>query len=364
MKQVQKTPEIVSKLKASFGQDIAVDDMAVFEATALNRLPIRQRHPLFQGAIAQPSVFHDAIDSLNAESIPLQVMHQSGELPLGRVFAGTITPDSELRVLFAMSKGAQPDLVNQVDQGIIDQVSVSMLFKRVTCSSCSWDFLGADSDLFDNILAGVCGNGHTLREDGVYAQLDGVDAWSELSLVNTGGAQGAKIVGRSQSAFTQDPAYQRLAAAFGDGATTLLAHIEGPKEQRMDLTQLVNDLTTAKAANLTFETQVTTLTAARDAALAEVETLRAQVASQGQAPEAVSPEVLAAAQNLAKQSMIALGDQDPTAPETLQACVTTLTDNVTKITALIPAGGVALSAEQDSKPLPAPATGGAFRTRR
>ncbi|MBN9548154.1 MAG: hypothetical protein J0H31_04525 [Alphaproteobacteria bacterium] len=128
VKQITKTPEIIARLKQAIGSSAPVDNLAVFEAIALNNLPLRKKQHVYNGAVAQRSFLLEMALALETESRPLQVMHEGGVLPIGRVFQGRVVDgvDTELRVLFWVDKEHE-DKIRQIDNGSIDQVSVGVL---------------------------------------------------------------------------------------------------------------------------------------------------------------------------------------------------------------------------------------------
>lgn len=354
MKQVTKTADITARLKASFGGEVDVEDMAVFEVTALNDRPIRKKHPLFEGAVAGDTLLRDLVSRINTESVPLQLMHNTGDLPSGRVFDARLN-GQEVRALLAVSKADEPKLVHNMDQGIIDQVSVNLLPKQILCSDCGWDFMGADAGV-ENVYLATCGNGHTLRTDGVHANLVGLSHLAEISLVNTGGAQGAKIQPRNNQIYA-DPAFQRLAAS-GHSPALLLADLTptlATEEPDMDLTELIASLTTEKAAGLTLVAANTALTVDLATAAASVVELTASNAAltteladlKAATPPEAPAAVLSFLTDLCTRSLIATGDQTPTVPTDATELVAKISETQTKLSAMFPLGGVALSAVDD-----------------
>jgi hypothetical protein len=213
MKQVEKTPEIVAKLQKAVGDGVDTSNLAVFEAIALNSLPIRKKHPIYNGAIHPTPFLQEMAASLNAESLPIYLMHDSdAPTPFGRAFFSDVQ-NGELRTLFFVDKAAHPDVVGKLDNGTVDQVSVSILPKAAVCADCGFDFLGPESDLFENILTGTDPKGHVMGEDGKHVVVQGLDTFNELSLVGKGGARNARVVNRNDQKLAGSSTAQRLAAS-------------------------------------------------------------------------------------------------------------------------------------------------------
>lgn len=360
MKRIPLTAEITAKIRAAFGEDANPADYAVYEAIALNQRPIRQKHPLFEGAIAQDSMLRELVSAIEAESAPLQLMHNTRTLPAGRIFAAKMH-GTEVRSLFAIStKPENQSLLADIDAGIINQVSVNVLAKRLECSECGWDYLSDDAT-FMNVLNGECGNEHALRQDGVHIKMHGMDVLAEISLVGSGGADGARIVDKNNSAFASE-SFQRLAAS-GLAPAMLVASFNIQGTEDMDIQTLVADLTTVKAEKMSLEAQLTTATetiAERDTALeaanttiverdAAIVTLTAErdAALEAAKPDAPTEAVLAFVREVCERSLIASGEATPAVPESPEDQVAAIRAAQTKLSALIPVGGRANNATGD-----------------
>ncbi len=175
----------------------------MFEAAALSTAPVRKKHPVYQGAVHSTNFLAQMLGVVTKESIPLQIMHGSSDgdqLPIGRVFSGSISEGTgvdgatELLTLFWIDNEHE-SLINKVNSGTIDQVSVAILGKSAKSNKTGFDFMGPDADL-ENIWLGVDDKGNKMGVDGAHVIVDELDAWFEMSLVGQGGAQGARIKGR------------------------------------------------------------------------------------------------------------------------------------------------------------------------
>ena len=193
MRNIELTAEIAARIEKLIpGTNIG--DLTVFEAVALNYLPVRQKHPLYEGAVAQPSMMQAMSERTDTEQVPLYAHHNDYGSPLGFVFHSAIV-DRELRAQFALDNGEE-DFLRKVQNGTYAQVSVANLAAEILCSECGWNYLSEEAT-FENIYMGICGNDHKLRENGVHAELHGLQQWFELSLVDLGGLAGAHIVSPS-----------------------------------------------------------------------------------------------------------------------------------------------------------------------
>jgi hypothetical protein len=369
MKQVQKTPEIVAKLQAALGKDVDTSNHAVFEAIGLNDLPIRKKHPIFKGAIHDEIFLREMAASLAGESVPVYLMHDSGApTPFGRAFHGEVINNmgvSELRTLFFVDKATHPDIVQKLDNGTVDQVSVSILAKQALCSECGFDFLGPDSDLFANVLTGTDPEGHVMGENGVHVKPKGLDTFYELSLVGKGGARGARILNRDEQKLGSTT-HKRLAASGIDPSiATLVASAEPVK---MDLNELVNQLSDTKAKLTLAETKSTETKTQLDASQAKVAELEGKLAEAEKKEGFVKQEQLDAAlgalRDVTKKVLVASGKVDAETKEfDVAKCVATIDETSTALAAKLAAGSRAAGATADAEQPAAGAFSGAYRTR-
>lgn len=215
-KQIQMTAEIEAQIKASVNDtNLDVSKLAVFEARTLSTKPIK-KYGLFNGAKVSVGTLQQMADTLNAKggAIPMQIMHNTDVLPVGRVFQGQVTDmgtgDVELKTLFYIPKD-KTELVNDINNSVIDEVSVGLLTEHAFCSECNFDYFGEEADIMNRINL-TCNEGHTIGEKGVHVNLVGVASWSELSLVNRGAAKDAKILSRAQLNMNADT-MKKLAAS-------------------------------------------------------------------------------------------------------------------------------------------------------
>lgn len=251
MKQIPVTEDILQKLRTAGWEGQDASAIAVYEAIALNTLPIRKRHPVYKDGVHTKPYLDEMARRVNRESIPLQIQHDDAPLPVGRAFHAQVVAVSgayELRTLFWVDK-THTDIVKKIDNSTVDQVSVSAIAKHALCNKCGFDFLGEDAT-FDNFWTGTDPDGHKMGEDGAHVILDHLDKWFELSLVGQGGLPNARIVSNADAYFSD----ARLAASGGDPSRLMVAlnlssDDLGKKEPTVadDNTKLITDLTDAKA---------------------------------------------------------------------------------------------------------------------
>jgi hypothetical protein len=277
MKQVPITPALETQLRLAAGADVDVSNFAVFEASALNTGPIRKNHPLYKDGRHTKNYLEQMAQSLAKESLPIQIQHDTGVLPVGRAFHAEVMSNitgSDLRVLFWID-AAHPDLIGKLNSGTIDQVSIQAMSKAITCSVCSFDFLG-DEATYEHIYSGTCANGHTMGVDGVHAVMDQLDTWYELSLVGKGGIAGARVLGKPE---------RRLAASGVDVTPLVLSVSSTPLETKpVDPKEFIEKLTTLSAEKATLAAEAAQAKSAIEALEAKIATLEAEVIRLTSAP--------------------------------------------------------------------------------
>lgn len=293
-KKLDITEEIKAAIIRSTGDaEYDFSKISVFEATALNTLPVTKRG-LFDGAVTPEMTLMQMANYVSKdhkESVPMHVIHETDVLPIGRVFDAKVIPDENgvpsLQALFFIGN-EHPVYVAGVDNGSIDEVSVGLRSQHLNCSQCGWDFLGADATM-DNIWEARCANDHLMGKDGVHVVLNGMERWMELSLVPLGAGKNPKILSRTKS-LLGNQSYEKLAASgIAPEVTTLFASHKQKTptkpESKMDLKEAVTlngelsgKLSVAEFKATTAEAKVTSLTTENTELKAKVADLEAKKA--------------------------------------------------------------------------------------
>jgi len=386
MKQLPMTPKLSALIKGAVGEDVDTTSLAVFETVALNTLPLPGKDgTIFERAVSMPVTLAQMVQSINdGNHIPLIADHEMWGAPKGRAFhAGLNVADSgelEMRMLFYLDPSEGP-LIQKLNAGSLDEVSVAFLSKTFNCSECGWDYFQFGSG--ENIYERTCGNGHTIGQNGVHAEMTGLGQFIELSLVARGAADKPKIVGKSEAKLAPEHALSLAAKGFEPNA--LVVQASRGKEQPMDLTALTAQLTqtsvkngelTAHLATVTGErdtarTALTAAEAARDTAVAEVATLKAEKIELEKRPEAtVKTDLDAALAYLAAQYdhlTVASGKtkvEGDARPKTVAAFTAAIDEMTGKLTSIIPVGGVSKPAGDIDKGVKAAANLSAFALRK
>lgn len=363
MKRLQLTSELIAKIKAAVGDDVDPSGFAVFESISLNTLPLPGKQGgLFENATVSALTLKQMADSLNSgNTLPLMLIHNMDELPVGRVFEGGVgygdAGEAELRTLFYVDP-TESKLADKVDNGTLDEVSVQFLASEILCSECSFDYRGEDAT-FENLLTRTCENGHTVGTDGVHVRLVGLAAFTELSLVPRGAANKPKIVGQSQSKLAAP--LQRLAAKGFEVSELFCAASLG--EVNVDLTALLARNEEIVTDNVTLKATVTSLTAERDTATAALEAANGTIgerdtriteleaelttaqAADGAAATAERDEAKTYLTEIYNAVAIAAGVENPQAPETIADLKAGIEQHRAKLSAILPVGGAAASTQ-------------------
>lgn len=363
-KRLEITQKIKAALSRSTGNSVNPDTVAVFESASLNTLPLNKKGGLFDQARVSETTLRQMADYLNTgeQYAPLHLSHDQpeGNMPIGRVFAGEVVASEEgypeLRTMFYLPLETGKDLIAKLETSVIDEVSVGLKTQHINCSECGFDYLGADST-FENIWTRTCNNGHEIGVNGTHTLLNGLDKFHELSLVSRGAAQKTKIVTRAKAVLGEDE-YRKLAASGMQPEATILfaSPTTVKKEPSMDVTKLVDDLTTAKAsivvkdgeltaAKTTIATleakvtdltgQVTTLSANADAA--KVTELTTKLT----ASETTATAALAFIRAEADRLAVAASLTKPADDADLEALQASITASRTKLAETLPVGGAA-----------------------
>ena len=354
MKQIPITPELEAKIKAAVGQDVDTSKFSVFEAIAFNTLPIPGKDGTFwEGARASYLTLRQMADHIeNGNHIPLIADHDMSGAPKGRVFSARVLPrtdgEAELRVLFYLD-GTESILVEKLNAGSLDEVSVAVLPSQYLCSECGWDYLGEDAS-WENFSDRTCGNGHIIGTDGVYVRLVGMASFRELSMVATGAADNAKIVGKSQSKL-QPGSSMRLAARGFEVDDMYVQARQGEEIVSVDFTKLTGELVDSRSDLKVAQLQLTAaaekatgLEASLATANEQIATLTAEVATltEGAAKPATDlADAVAFMKDLLSKTLTAAGEAAPEAlPETVAELKASITEHSAKLSAVLPIGGV------------------------
>lgn len=236
-KQLESTEDLLEQIERVTKTSVSADDISIFEAAAASTRPQNKSGSMYDKSVMTRGMLSDMVDQLNSgeKAVPLHTLHnQGGELPIGRVFHGYVKDEIDgsatLIARFYIGK-SNKDLIENINLGVIDEVSVGLLPSSAKCSKCGWDYMGEDAG-FEHLFSQTCENGHTIGEDGVHLQLTGVQDWTELSLVSRGAADKPKILSRAKEVMPAEE-YDRMAAS-GKPAEAVMLFATNKMEIPMD----------------------------------------------------------------------------------------------------------------------------------
>jgi hypothetical protein len=373
VKQVSPSPQVKAKLAASYGDDsLDMAKLAVFEAVTLNTKPLLRKGGIFEGAMIQASVFPEMLAQLDTKHVPLIVMHGASmdPLPIGKAFASQIVFDETgapmLNTMFYLPK-TETDLVSRIDSGVVAEVSAGMKFNSLLCSACNWNYASAQAT-FDILIERTCTNGHVIGQNGVHLKCSNLADWIELSLVDRGAVDGAKILPRKAQQMGQLDAAKLAITGFDDRILNLFASVSdtqvptNPGEPDMvdhteRLMTLSAEMATMKIGHESATAQVATLTANLAASTERVTTLEAELA-EARTGEIVSlkAELKLAGDLIAEYATAALfstGKKATDLPETISDRVALIGAARAQLALAIPTGGVSQPPAAVAPPPPA-----------
>lgn len=361
MKQIQMTEELSRLIKAQVGDDVDTANLAVFETIALNTKPLPGKDgTIFEDAVTMPVTLAQMVDHIiSGNHLPVIINHDLDHIPTGRFFhAGLHSDDNsldelEMRALFYLDP-TEEKLIAKLNSASLDEVSVAFLATAFLCSECGWDYFSQGTP--ENIATRTCDNGHTIGEDGVHAEMTGLNKFIELSLVARGAADKPKIVGKSQSKLAPESAYRLAAKGFETDALVVQASMGKQKESNVDTTKLVTDLAErtgevavlkADVARFTSENQaLTTQLTEKDTRITELEgEVEAAKAAQPEDYESSKQERDEAVTLLQEQLngvRVALGEEKlegDNLPSKIADLKTAIEEKTGKLTALLPTEG-------------------------
>lgn len=378
-KEITPTQTMLSQIALITGGAVDPSQIAIFEAIALNTLPVAKKGSIYEGAVAAPGLLSDMASYIKAgNSVPLHTMHaQAVELPVGKVFMADLNGSDELRALFYVPRNTTEgaDFITKLNTSVIDEVSVGVMAAHMRCSQCGWDYRGADATV-EHLFGRECANGHPIGENGTHLVLDGLDRWYELSLVSLGAATNAKIVGRARQILGKEE-YSRLAASGSDPEIFSLFVTPTRKE----MPQMADPNNPSTEAGFALVASLSEAKATAEAALkvstTQVESLKAQVSTLVTENDDLKKKVEAAASmvnlkadhdklvsflsDATKDALVASGVENPQVPEKVDDMVAMFKDTTVKLHNLLPKGGVGEPAGTPAGNTQAPANAAAFK---
>jgi hypothetical protein len=366
MKRISLTPRVDALARTVFGADTDLTNLAIYEATVANTLPLRKQG-FYKGAKHSYTALSTLVNLSKGQSLPLILNHDMRQLAVGRII-DTQLYAGEVRGLFGLFIDQHSDLVSKLDKGVLGDVSLGAEPKSLTCSSCGWDYMGTEAT-FENIYNQRCGNDHTLGQNGVHLNIEDYSDFYELSLVNRGAVVGSNVHDAEKSSYKE----LQMSAKLSDGdfrkglilqceateetttAATVPLALNGG-ENALNLSAMMAPLHTALTESMTNLSSTTIQLAQTTANLtsmtAERDDLLVKLAA---APSAdVATQLTAATSalfDLASKTQIALtGKATVTKEASIEDLVAAVNEGQAKLSAILPTGQVSNSGGSTSAP--------------
>lgn len=151
----------------------------------------------------RPNALQQVADKVNADGLPLLLVHDSNSLPVGAWYSADVVDSQVVGKFYVPKEVAEyDDIKTRIDTGILDSVSIGFSAGTHDCSICGNDIQnyedcphipGRDYEAKDPV------SGDSLGTKTCYVMLDNISA-KEGSLVYSGAVPGAKIIETSDKA--------------------------------------------------------------------------------------------------------------------------------------------------------------------
>ena len=237
-KRVVLNETIISKMKSVLGEDISPDNYVVYKARAISTEAISKRGSnLLNGAIPTENFIRSIVAMANEpqKNVSVHTMHDDRSLPIGRVFdMWEVVEFDSVHAAYAylaiLKNDENKEVIEKIDGGILDEVSIGFEIKSGKCSVCGWDFFDnnlSEDDKLEHLWNATCANGHVMGKDGAHLVLDAPKSFSEISIVNQGAAHKAKIQEIAKFSLSFEDAKKDAKSLLAKvGNTTVLTKLE------------------------------------------------------------------------------------------------------------------------------------------
>ena len=237
-KRVVLNETIISKMKSVLGEDISPDNYVVYKARAISTEAISKRGSnLLNGATPTENFIRSIVAMANEpqKNVSVHTMHDDRSLPIGRVFdMWEVVEFDSVHAAYAylaiLKNDENKGVIEKIDCGILDEVSIGFEIKSGKCSVCGWDFFDnnlSEDDKFEHLWNATCANGHVMGKDGAHLVLDAPKSFSEISIVNQGAAHKAKIQEIAKFSLSFEDAKKDAKSLLAKvGNTTVLTKLE------------------------------------------------------------------------------------------------------------------------------------------
>ena len=237
-KRVVLNETIISKMKSVLGEDISPDNYVVYKARAISTEAISKRgSDLLNGATPTENFIRSIVAMANEpqKNVSVHTMHDDWSLSIGRVFdMWEVVEFDSVHAAYAylaiLKNDENKEVIEKIDGGILDEVSIGFEIKSGKCSVCGWDVFDnnlSEDDKLEHLWNTTCANGHVMGKDGAHLVLDAPKSFSEISIVNQGAAHKAKIQEIAKFSLSFEDAKKDAKSLLAKvGNTTVLTKLE------------------------------------------------------------------------------------------------------------------------------------------
>ena len=237
-KRVVLNETIISKMKSVLGEDISPDNYVVYKARAISTEAISKRgSDLLNGATPTENFIRSIVAMANEpqKNVSVHTMHDDWSLSIGRVFdMWEVVEFDSVHAAYAymaiLKNDENKEVIEKIDAGILDEVSIGFEIQSGKCSVCGWDFFDnnlSEDDKLEHLWNATCANGHVMGKDGAHLVLDAPKSFSEISIVNQGAAHKAKIQEIAKFSLSFEDAKKDAKSLLAKvGNTTVLTKLE------------------------------------------------------------------------------------------------------------------------------------------
>jgi gas vesicle protein len=367
-KRVELTDSLISSIREKMGEDVSPSEFAIYQTRSVST-EVLDAGGIYRYARISAATIDELAELANEpeRSFPLQIMHNRENLPVGRVLQGRSVEETfGLKALYTnvAIPTSKSEIVRDMDLGVINEVSISFLGKKLICSACHKDVRESDNEVA--LMFGFCPHCEVqLGTEDAYLSIEGVESLIELSLVDKGAAKNPKILDKGKHlALAASSKEVRKVMKNLVAEEVLPLTLQSPlieKDNDMSKKELETIIAELKAENEELKLQ---LSEVKEEEKEEVQEKASEIKEEekeeaSEVKEEVNPEIEELKASLKVITDFALNEVNkalvaaskPALPTTASAedMQKALKDAAITLSASIPVGGVALAADITGK---------------
>lgn len=370
-KQLILEGKTLERFKEKFGEDVNPANFYCIRVRAVSTEPISQG-TIYNGAITTENTLLDMANIVNNtnENVGVLTMHDSDELNIGRCFYAEVEDEGDVKSLTAymaiLKTEDSESVIRKIENNVLDEVSVSFVPRKAKCSKCGFDYMG-DGATAQNWYSMTCDNGHEIGKEGTHLIIDGTDNFSEISVVNRGAAESAKILENEvQSFFSEkglaakgDKPNKMRIVCFSKMENCTMGNIEKELEeakaeiaalqQKLDLESKLKELESVLAEKNAVIAELEAKIAEKQTLIEEGSDSLKEKEEELNASKEAHDKVLTFLKNEVSKVLVASNSKEEV-PEDLDGISKLLGEKQQILASLIPAGGVSTQINKKASP--------------